>query len=295
MLAIAGCGQRDAESPPAADAAPAATAADGSPQIATSVDGVHIQYRVYGQGEPTLVFVHGWSCDSSYWNAQIDAFRQRYTVVTVDLAGHGASARNRTDWSMAHYGADVAAAVQSLPSKQIILIGHSMGGPVVIEAARLLQDRTVAVIGVDTYKSIGSPPPPAAQVAAFVDGMEQDFIGYTRGFVTNTFFTKTADQQLVNKIASDMSSAPADVAIASSKAMTNWDYVEPAKGIKVPIIAINSDLGLLTDDARISKVWPTFRSVTVTGTGHFLMMEEPARFDEVLEEQIQTIVNPASS
>ena len=142
---------------------------------------------------------------------------------------------------------------------------------------------------------MSAPPPPAAQVAAFVDGMEQDFIGYTRGFVTNTFFTKTADQQLVNKIASDMSSAPADVAIASSKAMTNWDYVEPAKGIKVPIIAINSDLGLLTDDARISKVWPTFRSVTVTGTGHFLMMEEPARFDEVLEEQIQTIVNPASS
>jgi pimeloyl-ACP methyl ester carboxylesterase len=53
---------------------------------------------VYGHGEPALLLVHGWACDENYWHAQLDALKSRYTVVTIDLAGHGASGANRTDW-----------------------------------------------------------------------------------------------------------------------------------------------------------------------------------------------------
>ncbi|HRX88123.1 MAG TPA: alpha/beta hydrolase [Steroidobacteraceae bacterium] len=288
---LAGCGSKE-PAPTAEPAAQAAAAvADGAPRIATSADGVHVQYRVYGKGEPTLVLVHGWSCDSTYWNAQVEALRDKYTVVTVDLAGHGASGSNRTDWTMARYGDDVAAAVADLPSQQLILIGHSMGGPVVIEAAQRLRGRVLAAIGVDTFKSVGSPPPPSEQVAALVGNLERDFIGTTRDFVAKTFFTKDADPQLVNKIAMDMAAGPPDVAIASMRSLATWD---PGKGLTVPIIAINADLGLLTDDARIRSVWPTFRSVTMPNTGHFLMMEEPQAFNAVLQEQIADLQQPSA-
>src|ERR1041384_8647199 len=80
------------EPPPAA--APAAAAdkpetSEGAPRIAIAPDGVHVQYRLYGKGEPALVFIHGWSCDSNYWREQLQQFKQKYTLVTVDLAGPG--------------------------------------------------------------------------------------------------------------------------------------------------------------------------------------------------------------
>ncbi len=72
--------------------------ADGSPQIADSADGVHIEYQVYGHGDPAIVLVHGWSNNANYWNAQLDALKAKYSVVTLNLAGHGASGKNRSDW-----------------------------------------------------------------------------------------------------------------------------------------------------------------------------------------------------
>ena len=61
-----------------------------SAQISISSDGVDIHYEVHGEGEPALVFIHGWSCDRSYWRAQVEYFAKQYQVITIDLAGHGA-------------------------------------------------------------------------------------------------------------------------------------------------------------------------------------------------------------
>src|SRR5690348_1680557 len=144
VLALSGCGKKEEAPPPAtATAAPAANSApaEGAPRIAIAPDGVHVQYHVYGSGEPTLVFIHGWSCDSNYWREQVPVFKQRYSVVTVDLAGHGGTDGNRSDWSIRNFGQDVATALSAVPSGQIILVGHSMGGPVAIEAARKLGKR----------------------------------------------------------------------------------------------------------------------------------------------------------
>src|SRR5690606_4833658 len=114
VLVLAGCG-RQAEppsGPPAGAAAPAAQRmriADGAPRIAHAPDRVHIDYRVYGQGEPLIVLIHGWSGDASYWRAQVADLSRTYTVVTPNLAGHGASGRNRASWSIEAFGDDVAA------------------------------------------------------------------------------------------------------------------------------------------------------------------------------------------
>src|SRR5688572_5665975 len=82
-----GCNREDATTKSAALASSRAEPrrpVEGAPRIASTVDGVHLQYRVYGSGEPAVVLVHGWSCDSNYWGAQLDALKSRYTVVTVD-------------------------------------------------------------------------------------------------------------------------------------------------------------------------------------------------------------------
>jgi pimeloyl-ACP methyl ester carboxylesterase len=292
--AVVACSKQDSPPPPvSAPASERAEPAPGAARIAIAPDGVHVQYRVYGAGEPALVFIHGWSCDSNYWREQLPAFAGKYTLVTVDLAGLGGTDGNRTDWSIARFGQDVATALSAVPNKQIILVGHSMGGPVAIEAARLLEGRVVGIIGVDTFKSVGAPAPSKAQVDAALKPFETDFIGQTRSLVADHLFGKGAHPQLAQKIAYDMSLASPRVAVPVMRALLEYDFTEPLKDISVPIVAINSDLGEPVNEARIRKVLPKFRTVTLPGTGHFLMMEDPQRFNPALETEVAAMLGSA--
>jgi pimeloyl-ACP methyl ester carboxylesterase len=295
-LVFVGCGKKEEPAPaPAATPAVNSGPVEGAPRIAIAPDGVHVQYHVYGQGEPTLVFIHGWSCDSNYWREQVPVFKQRYTVVTVDLAGHGGTDGSRTEWTIRNFGQDVVTALSTVPSEQLILVGHSMGGPVAIEAARKLGKRVVGIIGVDTFNSVGAPAPNKAQVDALLRDFEADYIGQTRKFVTEHLFPPNANRELANKVAYDMSLSQPRVAIPSLRAVLEYDFTEPLRDVTAPIVAIDSDLGEPVNEARIRKVLPKFHATIITGVGHFLMMEDPARFNAALETEIQALLHPAGS
>ncbi|HSY07094.1 MAG TPA: alpha/beta hydrolase [Steroidobacteraceae bacterium] len=288
LLLNGACTRQAPPLPPAAPPPQPAPLAEGTPQIADSADGVHIEYQVYGHGEPAIILVHGWANNANYWNAQLEDLKARYTVVTLSLAGHGASGRNREDWSMANYAADVAAVARAIPNRKLVLVGHAMGGIVILEAARTLGSRVIGIIAVDSLKSIGQPPMTRAQFEELVQPFRADFIGHMHEFVGQYLFTRDADPAFVRKVADDMAHATPQVAIASLEALYHYDFAAlPA--IHVPIIAINSDLHMPTDEVRIRKSAPTFRSIVVPGAGHFLMMESPQRFNAILLQAIASL------
>jgi pimeloyl-ACP methyl ester carboxylesterase len=289
-----GCSRSGAAATTPTAAAPKAAPAvpvpgPGSPQLVDSADRVHIEYRVYGSGEPAIVLIHGWSCNSQYWRAQLDALTAHYTVVTLDLAGHGGSGRNRTDWSMRHYAEDVAAVAHQLSNRSIVLVGHSMGGPVALEAAPLIGNRVIGIIGVDTFKSVGLPPPPLSEVEKRIAPFRSDFVGAMHDLVTHELFTSSADPALVRLVADDMSHASPSVALPSLIALNQLDFANVLPQVHVPIVTINSDLGRGPDEARAHKLDPDFRVITLKGTGHFLMLEDPKRFNPVLLKQIELL------
>jgi pimeloyl-ACP methyl ester carboxylesterase len=289
-LAITACGKKEAAPDPSATAA-AQAPAEGAPQIVTSADGVHIEYHVYGSGEPAVVLIHGWSCDSNYWKEQVAALKAKYTTVTVDLAGHGASGSNRTDWSMGSFGEDVAAVVRQIQNRKVVLVGHSMGAPVAIEATRRIGDRVVGIVAVDSLKTLGQAVMPEAQIEKVLKPFRDDFIGQTRQLVSSSFFTADADPKFVQKVAYDMSLAPPDVAVPAMQALLRMDYSALLPEIHVPVVAINSSLGQPVDEARSKKALPSFKAVTLENTGHFLMMEAPDRFNPILLQEIDGIAN----
>jgi pimeloyl-ACP methyl ester carboxylesterase len=294
-LLAAGCGNKTAPPPAAAISEQPAPPVEGAPRIVTSADGVHIEYHVYGHGEPAIVLVHGWACDAGYWSKQLDDLKAKYSVITLDLAGHGASGRNRTTWSIGNYGEDVAAVVRQIPNQKVILVGHSMGGPVALEATQRIGDRVVGIIGVDTFKTIGVPPPTKEQLDELVEPFRKDFIGNTHSFVTEYFFQKNADPQFVRKVADDMALEPPEVAVPSIMSLYEMDYPSVLQAIHAPIMAINSDLRDGTDEKRIRKTLPGFRVVTLPDSGHFMMMEDPKRFNEALLKAIEDVQAPAKS
>jgi len=254
---------------------------------------VHIEYRVYGRGDPAVILIHCWACDGNYWNAQIPALKAKHTTVVIDLAGHGASGSNRTDWSISRYGDDVAAVARQLPNPKIVLVGHSMGGPVALEAARRIGSRVIGIVAVDALKTIGQAPVSEREIQMRLKPFRDDFIGHTHEFFGSAFFTKDSNPQFVRKIVDDLALEPPEVAVPSLEALMKLDLAPLVTQIHVPVVAINADATGPTDDARIRKSLPTFRSVTIPNTGHFLMMEAPQRFNPVLLREIETIAHHA--
>ncbi len=268
--------------PPASAPAAAAAALEGEgPRLTLSPDNVHIEYRVLGHGEPAIILIHGWACDANYWHEQFDALKSRYTVVAVNLAGHGGSGRNRTDWSIANYAADVAAVAQQLSNQHLVLVGHSMGATVALAATPLIGSRVIGIIAVDALRSVGQPPLAPREVEQRVAPFRADFVGETRKLVSESLFPRDANRALVQKVAYDMSLEPPAVAVPSLQALLSLDLAALLSAIHVPVYAINSDL-LPTDAARIRKSLPNFTLDVLDHSGHFLMLETPARFNPLL-------------
>jgi len=203
--------------------------------IVLSPDSVEINYTVHSEGDHALVFVHGWSCDSKYWDAQVDEFKDEYKIVTIDLAGHGQSGVNREKWDMQHYGADIATVINQLCYHEIILIGHSMGGAVCIEAARQMPDKVLAIVGVDTYLDF-SQRFNDEEIERFLIPFKEDFPTTTDQFV-RILFGSEADTTLVNWVTEDMSSAPPQIAINSMTELLRFDAVSALKEMRLPIQA----------------------------------------------------------
>ena len=249
-------------------------------RVVSSADGVPILFDVAGASARAIVFVHGWSCDRTYWREQVGHFADRYRVVAIDLAGHGASGDGRVAWTMPAFGEDVVAAVEALELDGLVLVGHSMGGDVIVEAALRLPGRVSGLVWVDVYRTLGARGT-AFDIEEFMRPFRDDFVPSTRNFV-RSMFTTDADPELVEWIAADMSSAPPEIALdAMRHALGNEDAVVAGlRELRVRVVALNPDYRP-TDEEALGR--HGVETVLMPGVGHFPMLEAPAAFNRMLD------------
>jgi len=237
-----------------------------------------LRFEVHGEGEPTLVFVHGWSCHRLFWSEQIRRFQQVRRVVAIDLAGHGESEAKRTDWSMEAFGGDVVAVCDALKLERIVLIGHSMGGPVVLEAAERLGDRVVAIVGVDTLHDVEKRLT-SEQKAAFLAPFRANYAQACDEFVRKSLFPPGADPKIVDLVATSMSSRPPEVAVPAMEALLDYDQAANLERATVPVHCINTSP---TNAEAGKRHNPRYSVEMLDGVGHFPMLEVPERFARML-------------
>ena len=260
---------------------------------AVSADGVTISFQVQGSGSPALVFIHGWCCDRSYWDAQVAHFSKKHKVVAIDLAGHGESGLGRKVWTMAAFGEDVVAVVEKLGLDQVVLIGHSMGGAVILEAARRIPERVIGLVGADTFNNV-EVNFTQDQVDIWLDPFRADFATATADLV-RTMFTPASDSALVEKIATDMSAAPAEVGLGALEELLDFrnnEITRALREVKIPVSCINSEM-YPTDIEAGRRHASSFEVVYMSDVGHFVMIEDPETFNRLLEEAVEEFVRLA--
>ena len=250
--------------------------------MARSRDGVEIGYEAHGDvANPAVVLVHGWAGNRTYWRHQIDPLAAKYFVVTVDLGGHGESGVGRDDWNLPAFGDDVVAVVEELGLGKVALVGHSMGGDAIVFAATQLGPRVAGMVWVDTLRSLGDEPVSTPeQVAAFAAPFRANFAEAVDRFA-RSLFPSIADPALVDQVAADMVGAPQDAAVGSIGYALNRHppLIAALKEISAPLVAINPDVSP-TDVASFEA--HDIETVLIAGVGHFLMLEDPGRFNPIL-------------
>lgn len=251
-----------------------------------SFDGVKISYDVQGEGQPALVFVHGWSCSREYWKEQVAHFAKKHKVVTIDLAGHGQSGLSRKDYAIEAFGKDVAAVAEKLNLNRIILVGHSIGGLVVVEAARQMPGRVACLVGADEFHDIEKGFT-EEDVKGLIAMIEPDFVKGTQSFVRG-MFPPGADPELVDWVADRMSSADPKIGINIFKNLSNYDLKGAVGQIEVPLYSISSDLWPMNLEGN-KKYVKSFKLKIMKGTGHFVMLEDPEKFNRLLQEVIEEL------
>jgi pimeloyl-ACP methyl ester carboxylesterase len=265
---------------------------EGQTRCVQSFDGETIAYNVYGSGDVTLVFVHGWSCDSRYWREQAPVFTRKYRIVTMDLAGHGNSSQNRKKYSVESFAEDVKAVIEAADANKVIVIGHSFGGEIAATAAMLEPKRVIGIIGVDTLQNVEEwYSREEASKLIGIEGFKKDFRASVKTFVEQ-MMSKDIKPELKEWIIDDMSSAPPDIAISALEEYTGTiadkKMISVFNEVRAPVRCINADLWPTNIEAN-RRYMQSFDVKIMKGAGHFLMLERPDEFNKLLADSIEEI------
>jgi len=254
-----------------------------------SFDGTPIYCESRGTGDTALLFLHGWCGTHDYWKHQVDQFAKDYRVVAIDQAGHGESGNDRKEWTIDGLAADVAAVVEALKLQRVILIGHSMGGPVSLAAAPKLSGKLIAIVGVDTLHNAEFVWN-ADESNGFLTGLKNDFQGTLRAGLKG-LNRDDVDPQLLKALTDDALTRDPTMALGLMTDMTKLDEKKLLSNVKVPVRCINSAPTFafaLKTEGDTNRKYADYDAVIMEDVGHYPMLERPeefnARLAEVLEE-----------
>jgi pimeloyl-ACP methyl ester carboxylesterase len=264
----------------AAVAAPPSITAADSPSKYAKLDGSRIHYKSYGKGREALVFVHGWTCDMSFWSGQIPAFEQRTRVIAIDLPGHGQSDKPQVAYTMDLFARAVEAVMRDAGVERAVLVGHSMGTPVIRQFYRKFPEKTLGLVVVDgALRPFGDKkmmeqfiaplrgPNYKEQASRFIDGM----------------MGPQVSPALREQIKTSMLNTPQSVAISAMEGMADESIWTQDK-IGVPVLAILAKNPFWPPDTEqfFRSLAPTLDYQMWDGVSHFLMMEKPKEFNDAV-------------
>lgn len=252
-------------------------------------------YTLTGKGDTVLVFVHGLAINKTYWDQQIEAFKDRYTIISFDLPGHGASNVKRNSYGIDDYANDVIELTRSLNLNKIVLIGHSMAGNIDLLAYQHLKNQVIGFIGVDNFQELNVPMSDSAKlkIDEQLQGFYDSYKTTARGFAESMFSPQT-DSAVRKRVTNDFVNADSLMVtqLLNSIIDISQNEREQLKNLRVPLVLIDSDMFPVHEDQLEQNCGAGYKIFTIKGSGHFPMVEKPVEFNNALTEALDYIRSP---
>ncbi|WP_165823994.1 alpha/beta fold hydrolase [Pseudochryseolinea flava] len=251
--------------------------------------GVHIHYTDSKHGDTALLFIHGWGINQTYWANQVAHFSKNFRVVTLDLPGFGQSGKNRESWTVEDYTSDINKVLTDLDLKNVILVGHSMSGSIIVETALTHPDRIIGIIGIDNLKNVGTVMTPEVEKewSTFYDSARKNFKATVSKDI-HYLFTPRTDSAIQKRVTDDIFSSDTVIAIACLENLDKYPFSEKLKSLRKPLYLINSNY-TPTDTAAFKQNEIDYNLLVIDSTGHYPMLEKPKDFNTLLEKAVNEI------
>ena len=239
----------------------------------TRLDGTDIHWTEQGTGSKAVIFVHGWTCDDSSWSGQVPVISRDYRVITLDLPGHGRSGMPAGKFSMELFARAVDAVRAAAGINEAVLVGNSMGTPVIRKYALMYPNRVAGLVLVDGLVQIAEPGAAATPLLTVSAPAREKMV---RGMFSKV--TAPAIQQHILKM---MLGAPEPTAAGAMEATmdrSQWNNTP----VKAPTLAVYAGVRPLATADNVKRLYPNSEYHQIPDTGHFLMMEKPEEFNRLL-------------
>jgi pimeloyl-ACP methyl ester carboxylesterase len=258
--------------------------AEDAPELgasrSTQVQGAKVHYTDYGAGDNALVFVHGWSGDETFWAMHAPWLGTKFHVITIDLPGHGQSDKPQIAYTIDLYVRAIDAVLLDAKVKAATLIGHSNGTPVIRQFYRKFPDKTRALVIVDGgLRPFGDK----ATMEKFIARLKgPNYEENTAKFIDN-MTTSIPDARLRGGIKTTMLRTPQYVGISEFESTLDPELWKPDK-INVPVLMVLAKQPAWSAEYEqfVRGIVPDLDYQVWEGVSHFLMMEQPERFNAAL-------------
>ena len=256
------------------------------------VGGGVLAYEVTGRRPDTVLFVHGGFCDRRDWRHQVEGLAGAHRVLTFDLRGHGESTVDvPASCVVEQFAEDLHELLRDVDENDVILVGHSLGCRVILEAAHQSTQRIRGLILVDGSR-LGGPAVAGSEQAIAVALREHGTEATLRSLFDRMFVGRV-DEDVRSEVFGRLGDLNAEVVTATTTSTVRWDGAALDGALtsnKLPTLAIQSTFTDLDGDRRslsaVDEMTPWLELLTqrvahleivrVLGGGHFCMLESPA-------------------
>jgi pimeloyl-ACP methyl ester carboxylesterase len=246
-----------------------------------------VHYLTAGQGTSSIVFIHGWACNAGFWREQIPVFDGKAKLVSIDLAGHGESDKPDIDYTMDYFADAVIAVMRDAKVEKAVLVGHSMGAPIICKVYAKAPELVAGLVAVDGF--MRRPKVNAEQAETMAAPYRKPEYREQVKQMVGVMFPNPGTEALRDRVTAEMLKTPQHVMASAMGEMFNlkrpaWDLAK----VEVPVMSINAKTPMWNESyekyVRSLSAKSDYR--LIEGTGHFVMLEKPAEFNSTLLEML---------
>lgn len=250
-------------------------------KLRKTVNGISINYEQKGSGD-LIVLLHGWGSNIKLFANLIELLSKKYTVVAMDMPGFGESEEPPSAWCVDDYVQFVIDFLKDYDTKQVMLLGHSFGGRVIIRmhARKSLPFDITKVILVD---SAGIMPPKSNKKS-----WRTRYYKLGKAFLSTKLMQKLAPDALENfrkKMGSADYAAASPLMRQVMVKVVNEDLEPYLHLIKCPTLlvwGVNDTATPLSDGEKMEKLIPDAGLVKLENAGHYSFLEQQYTFNRVM-------------
>lgn len=252
-------------------------------------DGVRIHYLESGSGRP-IVFIPGWTMPAWIWQNQIDPFSKKYHVVAVDPRSQGESDKPPYGHLPETRARDYKELVDQLGLKQPVLVGWSMGcGELMKYVEQFGADNVGGLVLVDGFLWDKPNPDMFGMMSGWMNQLQLDRQKQADGFI-RSMFKKPQPEDYVKRVINASVQVPADTAaVLIYNMIAVKDFSGGFAKMNRPILFAYQPDTQQTADFLKSKLGDKVRLERFDGDGHALFVDDPEKFNRVLEEFVQSL------